>query len=389
MNIFFSVTDFNVGGITSSLRNMTNELIRRGHSVSILNLPKAHGLPEGFSEKIQLIELRGIARFWNLCGRDVRESPVFLKLPLILLGVLKKILNHAGVWNKFIFKNMPLFANFDIAVGFRQGPTDYYIVKNKTKNAVKVGFWHGDPDFMGDLSGWDNCVYGMDIIACVSRAVCESMERHYPELKGKLRTVYNIFDPDDLLNRSGEFLPGYNKEKFNIVTVSRIDFEQKGFYMLPRICEKLINKGVDFKWTVVGNGKGIDKLKQSVAEKKIIDYVDFVENNSNPYPYMKEADLFAFLSKSESYGMVVMESLILGTPVVAGRYPALKEVLLDGECGIIADNSVEGIFEAIYHLITDLKEYQRIKKNCTKFLYSSDRGYNQFISLTEEGESHA
>ena len=57
MKILFVVSDFDIGGITSALKNLTNELIIRGHQVDILNMPSAASLPEGFNANIGLIQL--------------------------------------------------------------------------------------------------------------------------------------------------------------------------------------------------------------------------------------------------------------------------------------------------------------------------------------------
>ena len=57
MKILFIVSDFDVGGVTASLKNLSALLAERGHEVSILDLPKAGELPEGFDGRIKLVEL--------------------------------------------------------------------------------------------------------------------------------------------------------------------------------------------------------------------------------------------------------------------------------------------------------------------------------------------
>ena len=72
MKILFVVSDFNTGGITSSLKNLTNELVNRGHSIDILNLPKYNQLPKGFNSKINLIDINGIAKYWDISAESIR-----------------------------------------------------------------------------------------------------------------------------------------------------------------------------------------------------------------------------------------------------------------------------------------------------------------------------
>lgn len=387
MKCLFVVTDFDVGGITSSLQNLSNELIQRGNQVDILNLPMVENLPEGFSKGIHLIHLKGFARLWNLSLALIMEKFILYRPLLCVVGIIKKILNRFHLWNKLVFFNLYISDDYDIAIGFRQGPVDYYVAKYKVNAKISAGFYHGDPDYVGDTSSWDRCILEMDVIAGVSNATCEGLLRHYPQLKGKLKTVYNIFDADTIKRNAKKKIDLYDKNIFNIVTVSRIDFfSPKNHQRIPKICKLLEQDGIQFHWTIVGDGPDRAKLERMIEENDLIRTISLVGSTNNPYPYIKEADLFVLTSTCESYGMVVMESLILGTPVVAGDYPALKEILPD-TCGIRADNSIQGIYKGIKKIMTDQAFYEDIKKNCLSFNYSKDESYRQFLELC--GEEYA
>lgn len=381
MKILFVVSDFDMGGITSSLKNLTNELIIRGHQIDILNMPSATMLPQGFNENIGLIPLPIKVQKWNLCLEDVSGEPFPSKIFLLFVGIYKKILNKKNKWLPFIFHYMQNLEGYDVAIAFRQDPADYYVVKYKTDAKRKVGFWHGDPDYMGDTSSWDSCLYDMDCIAGVSNAVCEKLERHFPKLQGKLYTVYNMFDKNKIIELAEEYKVDYPDSVYNIVTVSRLDFSApKKHRRILEISKKLKNAGMAFHWTFVGDGEDRISFNQLISENGLDNEISIVGPQNNPYPYIKQADIFVLTSTSESYGMVVMESLILGTPVVAGDYPALKEILSD-ECGIRADNSVEGIYHGIKELLDDKEKYKQIKEQCLKFDYLTDQTYQQFLNI--------
>ena len=163
--------------------------------------------------------------------------------------------------------------------------------------------------------------------------------------------------------------------------MSRIElFLSKNNNRIPNICKKIKEDGKLFHWTVVGDGKDKEKLSQIITENNLEKEITLVGAKKNPYPYIKNADLFVLTSTTESYGMVVMESLILGTPVVAGDYPALKEILEDN-FGIIAENSTDGIYCAIEKILNDDKLYKEMKNNCMNYNYSTDKTYEQFLSL--------
>lgn len=384
MKIIFVVSDFEIGGITTALKNLTNELIKRGHKIDILNMPKVQCLPEGFNVDIRLIELPEKVKKWNLCQEDIKEAFLISKIFLLLIGVLKKILNKRNKWLPFIFGFMENLENYDVAIAFRQDSADYYVTKHKINAKRKVGFWHGDPDYMGDTSSWDCCVYDMDCIVSVSNAVCKKLQKHYPKLQGKLYTVYNLFEKDKIVELGKEYNVDYSDEGWNIITVSRLVLlEPKNHQRIIEICRKLRDDKVNFHWTFVGDGEDMSSFKQQIADNDLKSVISVIGAKSNPYPYIKQADLFVLTSTSESYGMVVMESLILGTPVVAGDYPALQEIL-SNNYGIRTKNTVDGIYYGIRELLNNRARYNMLKENCLDFKYSTDETYRQFLKMCGE-----
>lgn len=380
MRILFVVGDFDCGGITSALRNLSNMLAERGHSVDILNFSKVEKLPHGFDERIQLLEIGKREKLWNFGIQDAKKEKGIKKIGLYLFGLYKKVLSKRKRWWKFVFAHTLIMQGYDIAVGFRQGPMEYYFVSHKTNAKRRVGFWHGDPDFLGDTSNWDQCVYEVDTVVGVSNAVCKKLVSHYPKLKGKVKTVYNVFNANEIRKLGDIEIKLYSGEKFNIVTVARIDFEQKKLQMIPNICRRLKKEGFNFTWTIVGGGNDYNALENMIS-KDISENLFLVGEKSNPYPYISQADLFVLTSVWETYGMVVMEALILGTPVIAGDYPALSEILEDKVTGIIAENSEQGILREISFVMENKEIYNKLKQNCQQFEYSEDLAYQQFIGL--------
>lgn len=381
MKILFIVSDFDMGGITSALRNLSELLIEKGYEVDILNLPKSK-LPNDFNPNIKLIELQGRARYWDVSMSDIYKSKGFKKVKILSIGLIKKILNKWDKWNKFVFKKC-FFRGYDVAIGFRQSPLCFYLTQQKTDAFRKVGFWHGDIEMMGDVSSWMHYSYGLDKLACVSNAVAKGVENRYPLLKGKTCTVYNVFDDKKIKQLSLKPFQEYLPDIFNIVTVARIEFEQKQLDWLPVICKQLKTDGLRFRWYIIGDGPDREKLYKLIKDNQVEDVLILCGSKANPYPYIKNARLL-LLSSWESYGMVVMESLICNTPVVAAYYPALSEILTDGTTGIIAKNSVEGVYQALKRVMQDDALYNRLKENCLKYEYDRETTWKQFIGLVNK-----
>ena len=95
---------------------------------------------------------------------------------------------------------------------------------------------------------------------------------------------------------------------------------------------------------------------------------------SNPYPYIKNADIFVSGSISETFGLSIFEAIQLGTVVVAKKYDAINEVI-DGHNGLVADTFDE-IFENLYQLYKDKQLYMKYKSQVTPLM-----DYNQLNAV--------
>ncbi len=380
MKVLFIVSDFDMGGITSSLRNLSELLIKKGHEVHILNLPKKD-LPNDFDSNIRLVELEGRARYWDVSMGEIYRAQGLKKIKVLFFGILKKLLNKKNKWNKFIFKKSS-WNGYDIAIGFRQSPICFYLATEKTDANRRIGFWHGDIDAMGDVSSWMHYAYPLDKLACVSNAVAVGVERKYPLLKGKTCTVYNVFDDEQIRRLSLNHFNIYDGNTNNLVTVGRIDFQQKQIDWLPPICKKLKEDGFNFRWYIVGDGPDRERLCDLINEFQIGENLILSGAQKNPYPYIKNA-FSLVLTSWEAYGMVVMESLICGTPVIAARYPALAEILDNNKTGIITESSINGVYEGLKRVLQDESFYKQLKENCILFKYSQDVAYGQFLEAVK------
>jgi glycosyltransferase involved in cell wall biosynthesis len=87
---------------------------------------------------------------------------------------------------------------------------------------------------------------------------------------------------------------------------------------------------------IIGRGKQRESLLQLAGELGIAEDVDLPGFVDSPYPYMAHADLFAFSSRWEGLGLVLVEALALGTNVVSTDCPSgPAEILQQGRFGTL------------------------------------------------------
>ena len=192
--------------------------------------------------------------------------------------------------------------------------------------------------------------------------------------------MFNI----EQINRLAEEKPAieFGKSIKNIVTVARIDNAFKQTQWIVEICKKLKEANAPkFHWYVLGDGPDYEETLKLSKDMEVDDVLTFVGDQKNPYAIVKNADFTVLTSKSESFGMVVVESLILKKPVVVAEYPAITEILENGVHGIITKQSVDSVCEAVYKMLANTDGiFDTLTKNIESYEYTNEIACEQFES---------
>lgn len=377
------LTDVNMGGVTTAAVNFCNGLHSRGAQVDVLvfsDCPDAG--QRGFAEGIRILSLRGAARLWNLGPKMVRAARnPFKKAGYLLLGGVKRIANRKNRWNAMVFRDKKLFTGYDAVMAYRQCPACYYFALHNVEAAKKVAFVHGELAFMGDISTWQPFMKEFDAVAYVSDGVKKGFIQQYPELAANAVTVYNTFLIEEILRKAQLPCPvTFDGERLKLVTVSRIENTMKGTGRIAPLCRMLKDRYPErFRWYVVGDGPDLESCRADAAALDVTDHLIFLGSSPNPFHYLAQADMCVFPTFTEAFPMVVGESLIVGVPIIATRYPAVEEIVVNGENGLVAEQSVESLFEQISSLFEDPAKLASLKKACAAYEYDNDRSYRQFL----------
>ena len=103
----------------------------------------------------------------------------------------------------------------------------------------------------------------------------------------------------------------------------------------------------------------------------------------NPFPYVKSSDAFLMCSRYEPFGLVVLEAMILGVPVISANVASIKEIM-DEKYGMIVENSEEGLYNGIKEIIKNQKKFIQYKKNLKDYSYPIVEIVKQIEDLIEE-----
>lgn len=143
-----------------------------------------------------------------------------------------------------------------------------------------------------------------------------------------------------------------------ILQVSRLDAGKNHIEMID-IFHALKQKGIKEKLYIIGEGN-TEQLEARIQELNLEEECLLLGKRDNPFPFMKKAKLFIHTSLFEGLAMVLIESMVCGTPVVAYDCPTgPKEVLGDGKYGeLIPLHDKEKFIEAAYQLLTNENKRQ-------------------------------
>ena len=384
-NILIVVADSLPGGITTSAKNLIHLLHTHGHTVTLLNMsPDDRGF-KNVDRETKRIYLQGMARYWKLGLCDIQgcKQPV-KKIGLFLLGILKKITIRCGFWYRIIFSGMKKLNGFDAVLAFRQCEPCYYMALQKMAANRTICFIHGEKKYMGNIHSWDKYFKNFDSIACVSDYVRGEFAEAYPDYANKFHCVYNSFDIDGIRQKA-DIVPDIklHTDMIRLVTIARIENSFKQINMIPLVCRRLLDNGIDtFHWYVIGDGPDLNANKILAQELGVEDYITFTGMMENPFPVLKAADLYVGTSKSEAYSMTIKEAHILGIPVLSTNYATAYEAIQHNKNGYLTDNTVEGVVNGLISLLrNDAVELELLKKSTQSFSVTNEIPYNQLLQL--------
>lgn len=109
-------------------------------------------------------------------------------------------------------------------------------------------------------------------------------------------------------------------QKISIMTVGRL-VSVKGQQMIPYTVRLLLNAGHDIHWYLVGDGLLRETVEEEIKKHDVADRVHLLGTQMNPYPYIKNCDIYVQPSFSEGYCTTTMEAKILHKPIVTTDAP--------------------------------------------------------------------
>ena len=259
---------------------------------------------------------------------------------------------------------------YDVIVSYLEGPSARVVSGCMNSKTKLVNWMHIELEneayathVFRNMAEAERCYRSFDCIACVSETVKKSFNSMF-KVNVPVDVFYNTVETEVIRKNSEELIEDlkFNSEEINIISVAKL-MKSKGYDRLVNVQKKLRADGFKTHVYIVGKGEEQNHLQKLIEENNIVDSWTFVGFKSNPYKYVKNADLYVCSSRKEGFSTAVTEALIVGTPVVSTNCSGATELLgYNNEYGIVTENSEEALYEGIKKMISDKKVFDYYKK---------------------------
>lgn len=327
--LFIASGLLNIGGIEKYNQNLTRAIIKAGYFVKLISR----------NDTVDKFDNIPIASYGH-----------------IKCDILKKIIFSLRVfWDVIFFKPDIIFCGH---INF--SPLCYIIYKVLRKNYIVlthgVDVWHIENRLK---------IKGLKLaylITTVSNFTKDKIIKQIPELKNKIKLLPNTIDGSLFYpkNKPIYLLKRYKLKKNDkiILTVARLKKTEKhkGYYKILDILTDIVKEISEIKYILVGTGDDLENIQKYIKEKnleKIVILTGYIPDNELP-DYYNLCDVFVMPSKKEGFGIVFLEALACGKPVIAGNKDGSVDALLNGELGILVNpDDKNDIAEALIKVLNN------------------------------------
>lgn len=362
--ILFICCDMGKGGVSKSLASLLNCIDYKLYDVDLFLFEKKGLFLSQVPKNVNILDAN--LRFIE----HIRKGKILQVAKAYFTSLkIKNCTNLERRWGLFWNSNKALYQKnnkqYDVAISYNDGIELYYLI-DCVKAYKKIGYNH--TDYTNSLTykpNLDRKYYEqLDYLVTVSDVCARQLKKVFPEFEHKIRVIENIVKKDTLFSMVQNKDPytsliGDRKSINVIITVAGL-YMRKGFDLSARALSILKSRGYKFKWIIIGAGPEEDKVVQTIRNNDIFDETIMLYEQSNPYNYVKWADIFMLNSYAEGKSIAIEEAKLLEMPILITNFSSAGDQIIDGVNGIIAELNAESIAQKLEILLTNKELREKI-----------------------------
>ena len=174
--------------------------------------------------------------------------------------------------------------------------------------------------------------------------------------------------------RASEEIVNMPGNGIRLLTIGRYSYPKK-LEEIPILTAKLLKSFPDLKWYIIGYGNANEekKIRDNIALEGVQNNVILLGKQPNPYPFIKECDVYVQPSRYEGKSITVREAQILCKPVIITAYPTAPSQIEDGVDGVIVPLEIDFCSNAITAFLKDKKKQTKIVKYLSEHDYGNEK----------------
>ena len=377
MKILFVMYNMEIGGTRRSLLNLLEKMVNAGVQCDLLLFSPYGDFMNQIPHGVRVLHGDILMQSIYATKQTLKKyAPSYLVLMKAVQKILKKVFGEKRFYDHVMrgyakrhFKNN----DYDAVIAFQEG--DCVKFATYVPSPCRLAWIHNDyGNLQGEQRGTPAIFSKLDSILFVAEGTRRTFVEAYPQFADKMRVIPNIL-PQDRIRESASDDDAEriftDPNRIHIVSVGRVA-RQKAFERIPEVLDGLGTLSQRIEWSVIGDGPDLPRLREELETKGLQDCVRFIGARNNPFPLVRQADLYVLTSLYESQPMVVMEALTLGVPVLSTDFASVRELLGNKPFGVICENSVAGLTDSLRRLLESPKEIQSMQQSAKEYEYDND-----------------
>lgn len=360
--ILFMVSSMNIGGVEKSLLSLLSVMPKDKYDITVLTLEKKGGFLDYIPSYIKVEEAAWFKEIKPIIMESpqrtikkyLKENKVFKILTFIYSYYKSKNTDNRYIYYKNILKSIPENEDeYDVAIAYA-GPTeiiDAYIT-HKVKAKKKIGWVHFDiSKHKINEKLYENLYEKFDKIFTVSNEANKKLNEIIPSTVNKSEVLLNIISKE-LINEMAKEDINFDNEfdGVKIVTVGRLS-KEKGQDLAIKALANLKKDGYKVRWYCVGEGNSREEYESLIKDNKLEEDFILLGATPNPYPYIKNSDIYVQTSRHEGYCLTLAEAKCLCKPIVTTNFTGAYEQIEHGINGLIVPLNEDYIYKNVKYIM--------------------------------------
>lgn len=397
--ILFAINTLGTGGAEVSLIEVLKKIDLTEYEVSLLVMMNQGELVDEVPESVKLLNrdfdrtpvhnADGLKRIGKYARRKILFSGnLFANIHYIVKnGIVMAgkgaIHKDKLAWKPISRGTLDIPGEYDLAVAYIEGGATYFVA-DRVKAARKVAVVHTDYSKAGYFRKLDGDAYfSFDKIYTVSLEGREAFLNAYPELE-KVTEVFPVTLDVNTVERKALMNEGFEDsyEGIRILSIGSLK-ASKSYELSVDAMKKLKDEGVKARWYVIGEGDRREFLKECIKRLQLEEDFILLGSKANPYPFLKQCDVFVNTSSYEGRSIALQEAQALAKPIVVTDCGGNRELVEDGLNGIRCEFNPEAVARGIVCMTDNKVVSEKMGIRARERLLKSLENNDSLQKLTE------